>query len=304
MQYYWLLMSCMVVIGCTANPSARTENPKEQRDDEVSQKIQERNLQMDVRLGNLERRMERMEQTALALMESIRQLDGRIAQSRGESRAAVAEARLPDLPVVAGKNEKWTEKHKVNAAKIIKKLETTTAAQEKPKHELIGNKMPIVRFITSDGALLDIGDYRGQKKVLLVILRGFAGSVCLVCSSQTIALSHSIEEFKKRNTEVILVYPGEANTVPGFLEAVRNLEDGFKPPFAIALDVEFALIDEFKIRGNLAKPTSILIDEQGTVRYAYVGDNAADRPPVQVLLDQIDKAGGPQEQPRKASWGY
>jgi hypothetical protein len=44
----------------------------------------------------------------------------------------------------------------------------------------------------------------------------------------------------------------------------------------------------FDIAGSLAKPTSIVLDEQGLVRYVYIGQQPADRPSVKDLLAVID----------------
>ena len=41
--------------------------------------------------------------------------------------------------------------------------------------------------------------------------------------------------------------------------------------------------------GREAYPTTLLIDEDGIVRYAYTGKNAADRPAAQDLIKLIEK---------------
>jgi hypothetical protein len=43
------------------------------------------------------------------------------------------------------------------------------------------------------------------------------------------------------------------------------------------------------IRGDLAKPSVYVLDKQGNVVYAYVGETLTDRPSVRVLLAQLDK---------------
>ena len=57
----------------------------------------------------------------------------------------------------------------------------------------------------------------------------------------------------------------------------------------LALDVSLLLVRALGIEDNLARPTSLLIDKQGLVRYAYVGETIADRPSVNDLLQA---AGG------------
>ena len=74
-----------------------------------------------------------------------------------------------------------------------------------------------------------------------------------------------------------------------FIEAVQNLREGFTPPFPIVLDVDLAAVRAFRIDGSLAKPTSLIVDESGVVRYAYVGKQPADRPSAEDLLSALDR---------------
>lgn len=185
----------------------------------------------------------------------------------------------------------WTPAEKNFARSLVERYTRAAAVSAgEPHDELIGGPLPLTRFLDSAGRVLDLRDLEG-KKVVLVILRGFAGTVCLHCSSQTIALARAAAKFKERGAEVILVYPGAAESVPAFIEAVRNLEEGFTPPFPIVLDVDLAAVRTFRIEGSLAKPTSLILDERGIVRYAYVGRQPADRPSVDVLIDAIDRIG-------------
>lgn len=185
----------------------------------------------------------------------------------------------------------WTPAEKKWVEKYTARFEgTTPTATAEPQYELIGAKLPVTRYLSLTGGAFDLNDYVKQKqRVVLVILRGFSGSICLYCSSQTLALSRAEEEFKKRNAQVVLVYPGEAETVPMFLDAVNKLDPKTDVPFPIGMDVDLSAVHQFRIRGELAKPASIVVDETGIVRYAYVGANATDRPTVKELLDALDK---------------
>ena len=66
-----------------------------------------------------------------------------------------------------------------------------------------------------------------------------------------------------------------------------------KVPFPIALDKDFAATDYFDIHSKLAHPSTHLIDKQGNVQFAYVGnDMTADRPSgpsVKAMLQRLDQ---------------
>ncbi len=152
----------------------------------------------------------------------------------------------------------------------------------------LGRRLPVNRFLSSDGSVLDLASYQGSKRVVLVVLRGFSGQICLNCSVQTRALARSIEEFSSRDTQVLLVYPGEARSVPQFLDAVSDLGPDFVLPFPVLLDLDFTFVRSARLEGELAKPSSFILDSSGVVRYAYIGKNLSDRPSLNDLLLALD----------------
>ncbi|HTL52498.1 MAG TPA: redoxin domain-containing protein, partial [Planctomycetota bacterium] len=212
---------------------------------------------------------------------------------------AVAPVAPAPAPVEAAPPEKrdapaWTADQKQWIAKYESKFSgdapMANPGQAEQENDLIGSKLPQTRFLSAAGGVIDLNDYTKKKqKVVLVMLRGFSGSICLYCSAQTLAMTRAEAEFKKRNTQVVLVYPGKADTVPMFLDAVSKIDPKTPLTYPVGMDVDLAAVHLFRIRGELAKPASLILDENGVVRYAYVGANPADRPSVKDLLTELDK---------------
>jgi peroxiredoxin len=148
---------------------------------------------------------------------------------------------------------------------------------------LLGKPLPQTRFLSAQGEVVELKDRIGQRPVLLVVLRGFSGQVCLYCATQTAALANEIARFRDLGVEVMVIYPGPVESVPAFMDAVQSLRKD-PPPMPLALDVSLLLVRALGIEDDLARPTSIIIDKQGVVRYAYVGETIADRPTVNDLL--------------------
>jgi peroxiredoxin len=150
--------------------------------------------------------------------------------------------------------------------------------------------LPQERFITTGGKVLDLATFQKQgKQALLVILRGFAGQVCLYCSAQTRILTEMQPDFSAAETEIIFVYPGPASSIATFLEAVKSVGGDTSDLPHIVLDTNLKLVRSLDIGKELAKPTSILINKQGNVAYTYVGANMVDRPSGEFLLEQAKK---------------
>ena len=151
----------------------------------------------------------------------------------------------------------------------------------------LGAPLQHPRFLAENGSVLNLQTYQDNKRVLMVVLRGFAGSVCPYCTAQTRALMKRIDDFKSADCEVVFVYPGSPSSIPSFLKSVSALNDTQKKSIRILLDIDLVFIRSLGIEEKLAKPTSIIVDGKGLVQYAYIGKDLADRPTVDHLLKTV-----------------
>lgn len=149
-------------------------------------------------------------------------------------------------------------------------------------------------FLGRDGLPVMLKDVAKGKNLVLVMTRGYAGSICPYCSTQVSRLIANYEELQKRNAEVVVVYPietpAESGKVEDFLQrAISMLKTKQELPFPLLLDVELKAVDFLGIRRDLSKPATYILDGAGQVQFAYVGSTLADRPSVQALVEQLDK---------------
>jgi peroxiredoxin len=59
------------------------------------------------------------------------------------------------------------------------------------------------------------------------------------------------------------------------------------PPYRVFYDPDLEIVQRLGIAGDLAYPTTLIVDEQGLVQYAYKGVNRADRPAAKDLIKVI-----------------
>lgn len=155
--------------------------------------------------------------------------------------------------------------------------------------DFIGRALPVKRFTTADGDALDLDDYVGKKNVLVTILRGFGGQVCVYCTAQTRGLADFATEFAAHDTEVVVIYPGPASGLEAFLEAYRRtFGPGEKLPYKLLYDTDLALTRALRIEDNIAVPTSLVLDRKGILRWGHVAKDHADRPSARAVLDRIE----------------
>jgi peroxiredoxin len=162
---------------------------------------------------------------------------------------------------------------------------------------LVGQSFPYTRFITGDGEVIDLASAPGRERSLVVFMRGFPGYVCTYCTRQTAELVRRLDDIRATNAELFIVYPGPADAIPRFLDAVRRFmktAPTARIPVPILLDVDLKAVEAVGIKHKLSYPSTFLLDAQGTVRYAYIGKGPTDRPAIDDVLSAI-RAGAPQQ---------
>jgi peroxiredoxin len=171
---------------------------------------------------------------------------------------------------------------------IDKAAQAPTAGGPMPKAggdpigaKLVGTTLPQTRFLSSSGAVINLA--APERTTAVTILRGFSGSVCLYCASQTAALADAAPAFTAAGIDQLIIYPGPAETIPGFVDAVQQLRAD-PPPIPVALDVNLLLTNALGIADDLAKPTALILDRQGRIAWSYVGTSMSDRPSAAEIL--------------------
>jgi hemoglobin len=250
-------------------------------------------------IENTLRRMEAQQASILMRLEMLNVAPSGGSTAAGAVAKAEADALLATAPKVLAamrKPREWAEftKEEIDNARtalIGRYSEGPSATAGEDPSYLIGKPLPQRRFLATTGNIVNLDSYKGRT-VVLVIMRGVTGNmVCIHCSSQMTALLRNSSKFAERNAELLVVYPGPSETVPSFLEATKTLSatgpDGI--PFPLLFDADLAAVMKLSLEGSLAKPTTIILDRDGIVRWAYIGRQPADRPSVQQMLAEVDR---------------
>jgi peroxiredoxin len=177
----------------------------------------------------------------------------------------------------------------------LKTVASKFQANPKSNNPISGEKMPL-KFVDLEGKEVDLKSFHKKSNVVLVVVKGLptssGGRFCPGCLAQVNSLAANHGEFKKREAEIVMVFPGAKDTVQPFLTNARvNGTDGNpKVPFPLVLDQDLKAVDALGIRGDLATPSTYILDKQGNVVFAYVGEphTTYDRPSVEALLGQLD----------------
>jgi peroxiredoxin len=147
--------------------------------------------------------------------------------------------------------------------------------------------------VDRDGKVVELTEAADSKQSMLVFMRGFSGFICPYCTRQTAELVKRHDEILATNTELHVVYPGPAETIPEFLDAVRaymKSEPDAESSLSVLMDVDLKAVDALGIRQNLSQPCTFVLDADGRLVYEYKGNSPADRPSLDEVLRVLEAA--------------
>ena len=152
-------------------------------------------------------------------------------------------------------------------------------------------------FTDPEGKEVKLADIMTEEYLVLVITRGWYGGVCFYCASQTSRWARRFDELELYNAQLAVIFPTEsADEAVKIEELEKRIKKGQIPnediPYPILLDINLSSVDQLGIRSDLAKPSTYIIDREGRVWFAYVGESIADRPTVDSILKQLSQLGG------------
>ena len=159
-----------------------------------------------------------------------------------------------------------------------------------------GSKIGEIMGTTINGANFKLSKLVAKGSVVLVMLRGFPGHQCPVCSTQVAGYVAKAEEFEKqRNTPVVFIYPGNVNNLEKRAkEFTAPLEEKVDLPsnLIFLLDQDFKITNQLNLRWDkpdeTAYPAAFVIDHDGYIQYAKVSDNHGDRASADEILEFLD----------------
>ena len=131
-----------------------------------------------------------------------------------------------------------------------------------------------------------------QGPVVVVVLRGYPGYQCMMCSQQYGSLVNRAKALAKEAHRVIVVYPGE----PSELErhAKRFMGSRAVPePLVLVRDAGMEMVSDWGLRWEkhheTAYPATFVVDTNGRIAWKKVSSSHGDRSSVEEILRALRK---------------
>ena len=136
----------------------------------------------------------------------------------------------------------------------------------------VGDSAPDFTLTTLDGKAVKLSAENATQPVVLVMLRGWPGYQCPLCTRQVHDFVANADSFAGK-ARVIMVYPGRATNLTAHAEAF--LKDAQWPKdFIFVTDPDFTFTKSYGLRweapGETAYPSTFIIDGKGKIQFAKI----------------------------------
>jgi peroxiredoxin Q/BCP len=137
----------------------------------------------------------------------------------------------------------------------------------------VGDKAPDFTLQTLDDKPVKLSDLTAKEKVVLVVLRGWPGYQCPLCTKQVRDFTNAAEDFAKTKTRVVMVYPGPSDKLKAHAkEFLGNAE--WPKDFTLVIDPDYTMVNAYNLRwdakAETSYPSTFVIDRKGVVRFAKI----------------------------------
>lgn len=164
---------------------------------------------------------------------------------------------------------------------------TSRPAAHKPVQ--VGDGAPTITLKTLDQHDLPLEQAWERGPLVLVMLRGWPGYQCPICTKQVADLMSHAADMEQAGANVVLVYPGPASDLDAH---AKEFVSGKSLPdrYWLVTDPDFKMTELYGLRWNEPKetayPSTFVIDGKGIVKFAKISKSHGGR----ASFDEIKKA--------------
>ena len=144
----------------------------------------------------------------------------------------------------------------------------------------VGDLAPNFTLRTLEERPVELKQLTANGTVLLVVLRGWPGYQCPLCTRQVQDFIPNAGEFARKQAQVLMVYPGPADELKAHAhEFLQNKQ--WPDNFIFVIDPDYAFTNAYGLRWDAKKetayPSTFVIGSDGRIRFAHVSKSHGDR---------------------------
>lgn len=156
----------------------------------------------------------------------------------------------------------------------------------------VGETAPDFELKDLKGENIKLSVLAEQGPVILVMLRGFPGYQCPVCTVQVGQLIGKAEQLSKANARVLLIYPGPSDGLKARADEFVRGKD-IPANFYLVLDPDFKFTNQYGLRwkatGETSYPSTFVLDCERKVLFAKISRSHGGRAKVDDVLAALPR---------------
>ncbi len=161
-----------------------------------------------------------------------------------------------------------------------------------PALPAVGGKAADFELLKIDGTKVQLAAELKQGPVVLMVLRGYPGYQCPICSVQVGQFIGKAKELAELKTRVIMVYPGPGTDLNKRAQEFMK-ETKLPENVDFVLDPDYVFTNQYHLRWDqpreTAYPATFVIDPAGKIVFAKISKTHGDRAKVADVLKAIPR---------------
>ena len=161
---------------------------------------------------------------------------------------------------------------------------------KKPAPPAVGEEARDFELAGLDGNKVKLSSVIEDGPVVLVVLRGFPGYQCPLCTAQVAQLVNRADRLQAAGASVVLVYPGPADKLKRHAEEFIG-DRSLPKPFRLLIDPDYSFTKAYTLRWDAphetAYPATFVIDKSRKIVFAKISKTHGDRAAVEDVLKAL-----------------
>jgi peroxiredoxin len=156
----------------------------------------------------------------------------------------------------------------------------------------VGEKAADFKLKTIQGSEIQLGELLKSNSVVLIVLRGWPGYQCPICTKQVGGLISDADEFSALKTVVLMVYPGPSADLQNH---AKEFTEDFKFPdnFFFAIDPDYSMINKYGLRWDAPKetayPSTFVVSKKGEIVFSKISTTHGGRADNEEIFEALGK---------------
>ena len=157
----------------------------------------------------------------------------------------------------------------------------------------VGDKAPDFALKQLDDQTVRLSKLTATGKVVLIVLRGWPGYQCPLCTRQVQDYLAAASDFAEAKTRVVMVYPGPTDELQAHAKEFLGNKQWPKDFFYVT-DPDYVMVNAYGLRwdapNETAYPSTFLLDKNGVLRFAKISHSHGDRTKAADMLEELKRS--------------